>query len=238
MTELRVSPSQINLFLNEPAIWVLNKFHKIYGDMGASAKLGIAVEKGLQSILQQDLSFEDALNWANKVFTEDTIGLPQEDIDKERAYIEPMLKQAIEVFLQFGDPKGYQVEITGQIEDVNVLGKADFEYDFFIDLKTTKRMPSCVENLAAEHIRQLAVYRKMTGREQRLAYVTDKKNAVYTPTDAQYRIAEKEIKHAIIAMKTAWEAGHEMAQKLYPPRDYGSFYWDEKTLTAANEVWK
>lgn len=234
---LRISPSQINLFLNEPAIWVLNKFHKVYGDMGASAKLGIAVEKGLQAILQQGLNFEDALSWANNVFTEDTIGLPQDEIDKERVYIEPMLKQAVEVFLQFGEPKGYQVEIKGEIEGVGVLGKADFEYDFFVDLKTTKRMPSCVENLAAEHLRQLAIYRRLTGREQKLAYVTDKKNAVYTPTDSQYLTAEKEIKHAVIAMKTAWDLGHEKAQQIYPPRNYGSFYWDPKTLTAAQEIW-
>lgn len=236
---LRVSPSQINLFLNEPALWILSKFYNVKGEMGPAATRGTAIEKGLEAILTQGKSYEDALQWAYTVFDKDWTGKPEGD--EERAFIEPMLKQAVELFLQLDGLKGTQIKLEGEIHGVGILGFADFDFDTFLaDLKTTKRCPSCVENLSAEHLTQLAIYRILSGKEQRIAYVTDKKAQIFSPPDEQLKAVERRVMSAIKAMKTAWDmadTGVEKIAVLYPPRDMSSFYWDEQTRKHAYQIW-
>lgn len=235
----RVSASQINTFLNEPAVWVLNKFYKVYGNMGPAAWRGTAVEKATEAILLQGASHENALAWGYSCFDKDAAAYTGDDKAKERDLIEPMLEQAVDLFLQMDNPKNYQVKLEGEIEGVPILGFADFEYEQeFIDVKTTKRCPSCVENLSPEHLRQLGIYRLLTGKKQRIAYITDKKHALYEPHDWQYKQAEREVRSAIKAMKTAWGMDSKIVVTLYPPRSFKSFYWDESTISEAKQIWR
>jgi len=237
---LRVSASQINVFLNEPAIWVLNKRFKVYGEMGPEAKLGIAVEKGLESVLFNDFTFDAALAWAYDVFDKDTINMAdRENVSECRSRISPMLEEAVNVFLNLGEPLGSQIEVTGQIEGVDVLGFADFDYgDFYIDLKTSRRCPSSADTLSSEHLRQLTIYKILTGKTQKIAYFTGKKSNVFEPSERQFKIAEFEIRNAIRAMKHLWEMTEEDMVTLCPPRAMGSFWWDDITIKEANRIWR
>lgn len=235
---LRISPSQINKFLTEPSIWVLNKFHKFYGDGAAKMWAGTAVEKGLESILVHGLSYEDALEWAYKVFDIEALRTFDEKSPEHRAKIPAMLQQALDLILPLEGFTAFQTEIFGEIEGLKVKGKIDFDFTAFdLDLKTTGAMQK-PENMSSEHLRQLAIYRMLRGKEQRICYVTEKKGAIYIPTDAQYLQAEQEIRGACRAMKTAWDLGQDMAEKLYPPFDYSSYLWDEKLMKKAKETWR
>lgn len=240
--EFKVSPSQINLFLTEPAIWVMNRLWKVYGDMGPAAWRGTAVEKGLEAILVHNRSYEDAIKWANTVFKEEAKGYAGEDLEAESSLIEPMLKQAINLFLPIDGLQRTQVKLEGEIHGVLVTGIMDFVYeDFVIDLKTTKRCPSAIENISSEHMTQLAIYRLLSHKKQRIAYATDKKGAIYDPPDSSLNRLERRIIPAIKAMKRAWDIsfdeGDEEVAILYPPRDMSSFYWNEKTRMEANKIW-
>lgn len=240
--EFKVSPSQINLFLTEPAIWVMNRLWKIYGDMGPAAWRGTAVEKGLEAVLLHGKSFYEAMGWAYSVFKEEARDYTGDDLGEEKALIEPMLKQAIELFLPIDGLQRTQVRLEGEIHGVSVTGIMDFVYeDFVIDLKSTKRCPSAVENLSQEHMTQLAIYRLLSHKKQKIAYVTDKKSALFEPSDASLERLEKRIIPAIKAMKRAWQMsfdeGDSEVALLYPPRDMTSFYWDDKTRTEANKIW-
>ena len=239
---IRLSPSQVNLFLNEPSIWVLNKFFGIYGDMGAAAKRGNAVEVGLTGILLQGLSHEQAVETALRIYDEETKDLVDDKKEEERDMLEPMIAQATECFLDMPTPCGTQIRFEEMIFDTPMLGIADFDMgDYLVDLKTTKRCPSCVENISSEHLRQVAYYHHASGKPQKLAYVTPKKYAVYQIKDEQIEKAKKDIFAACKAMWSCYqieeERGREALTVLYPPRDTASFYWDQKTLSAAQEIW-
>ena len=239
---IRLSPSQINLFLNEPSIWVLNRFFGVYGTMGAAAKRGNAVEVGLTGILLQGLSHEEATGTALRIFDQEVENISDDKKDEERGLIEPMIAQATECFLDMPTPIATQIRFEETIHDVPMLGIADFDMGgHYVDLKTTKRCPSAVENISAEHLRQVAYYHHASNKPQKLAYVTPKKYAVYQVTDAQIAEAKQELYAACKAMFACYEIeekqGKEALTVLYPPRDTKSFYWDDATLRAAQEIW-
>lgn len=239
---MRISPSQINVFLNEPAIWVLNKFYGIYGDMGAAAKRGNAIELGLSSILVNNMDFDTALKRSLEVYDQEMEKIEDDKKSEERELIEPMLKQAVDLFLNIDAPQQTQIRMEPNILDLPILAIADFDMgEYMVDLKTTKRCPSSAEGISAEHIRQVTIYKMASGKKQKLAYVTDKKSAIYEPSEAQHAIAEKEVKAAAKAMRAALEIeekqGKETLSILYPPRDTNGFWWDKKTLDAAQSIW-
>ncbi len=240
--EIRISPSQVNLFLNEPAIWVLNKFFGIYGDMGAAAKRGNMVELGLNLILLNDMDYKTALSRSLELFDQEMKEIEDEKTEEERANIPGMLEQAVSLFLNIDTPIKTQVRLEPDCLSLPVLGVADYEMEnYMVDLKTTTRCPSAAENISAEHIRQTTIYHLASGKPQKLAYVTPKKHALYEISQAQINQAKKEIEAAARAMKAAYEIeekqGKDALTILYPPRDTSSFYWDLKTLNKANEIW-
>lgn len=243
MTAYRLSPSQINLFLNEPSIWIINKFLGFYGEAGPAAKRGVAVEAALNNILESNCDYKTANAWMHEVFLKETQGMNKDDIEKERTSLDGMLEQTVELFLNIDDALlGTQVRLEFEMLGIPMLGFADYDYgSYYVDLKTTTRCPSSEETISSEHLRQVAIYKKASGKPQKLAYVTPKKYNLLTPTDEQLSVAEKEIHAAIRAMKQAYEIeeenGFDALAILYPPRDTKSFYWDTKTLTKAQEIW-
>jgi hypothetical protein len=239
---IRISPSQINTFLNEPAIWVLNKFFGIYGDMGAAAKRGNAVELGLNMILLNGVDFDTAVARSLDIYDQEMATIEDEKKEKQRELISPMIKQATELFLNLEPIQKTQIRLEPTILDLPVLGIADYDMgEYLIDLKTTERCPSSNESVSVEHIRQVSLYNMATKKRQKLAYVTDKKYAVHEITQDQMNKAIKEIHAAARAMKAAYDIeekqGKEALTVLYPPRDTSSFYWDIKTLNAAQGIW-
>ena len=239
---MRLSPSQINLFLTEPSVWVLNKFFGVYGDMGAAAKRGGAVEHGVNAMLMQGIDFDGAVEAALYVFDEEMKRIHDPKTDEEREIIEPMIKQAMDMFAELELPEKIQIRHEVLFNDVPFLGIADYDMgEYYIDLKSTKRCPSCAENISAEHIRQMAYYNHASGKPQKLAYVTPKKHALLEVSQEQIDHALKEMYAATKAMwscyKIAEERGKDALTILYPPRDTKSFYWDTKTLDKAQEIW-
>jgi len=242
MSAYRISPSQINLFLNEPAIWILNRFFGVYGDFGASAKRGNCVELGLNKVLLNGLTFDEALGQVLHIYDTDMEEIYDEKKEAERENIGPMLEQAIDLFLNIDPPQKTQIRIEPDVLDLPILGIADYDMgEYMVDLKTTSRCPSCVENLSSEHIRQTTIYYLGSNKPQKLAYVTPKKNALYEVTKEQMETAEKEIRAAAEAMRAAYDIeekqGKDALAVLYPPRDTKNFYWDNKTLNAAQGIW-
>lgn len=239
---IRLSPSQINLFLTEPSVWVLNKFYGIYGDMGAAAKRGQAVEHGLNSFLMNGLEIATAKKAALHVFDEEMENIYDDKTEEERSIIEPMIDQAVELFSELEAPEKIQVRHEVMFGEAPMLGIVDFDMgEYCIDLKSTKRCPSSAENISAEHIRQMAYYFHATGKPQKLAYVTPKKYALYEVSQEQINQALKEMHAAVKAMWSCYEIseqrGNDALTILYPPRDTNSFYWDTKTLNKAQEIW-
>lgn len=234
----RTSPSQVNKFLAEPAIWVLNRFHKTYSEMGARAWVGTAVTKALEAMTVHGWPLGAAQEWAFKVFDIEATRAIDENAPEERARIPALLAQAEALVIPFGKFKSFQPVFDGTIEGVPVSGRIDFEFETFdLKLKTTKALQK-QENMSAEHLRKLAVYEALRQKPQAVCYVTEKKGAIYYPTREQLDGAMREVRGAIVAMKTAFDLGQDMAEKLYPPREYGSYLWDDKTLKKAHEIWR
>lgn len=243
MTQYRISPSQVNTFLNEPSVWILNKFLGIYGDMGSAAKRGQAVELGLDLIMMNGMDFDTAKDRALAVFDKEMENLYCEKTEKNRDNIPLYLEQAVDCFLNIDDElKQNQIRLEGHIGDIPALGIADYDFsDYLLDLKTTERCPSTNETVSVEHQRQVAYYYLCTGKRQKLAYVTPKKYAIHEITQEQIDKAVKELNAASKAMAAAYSIdenqGIEALTTLYPPRDTNCFYWDTKTLNKAQDIW-
>ena len=237
----RLSASQVNTFLNEPSVWILDKFYGVRGEAGASAKRGNAVELVVSKVLGNGLAFDMAVDQALYLY-DSVVSDTDEKYQKERDNIAPMSEQALELFLNLDGLKDTQVKLDKPLDDVPFLGYADYDFnDCYVDLKTTLRCPSCAENISSEHIRQVAYYYHASGKPQKLAYVTPKKYAIYEVTQDQINKGLAELKAAAKAMWACYDIqekqGRDVLATLYPPRDTNSFYWSNETLNKAQDVW-
>lgn len=236
------SPSQINLYLNEPSIWIMNRFEQLYSNLGVSNYRGVAVENAVTSVITKGDDIETALEGSYKSFEIETKGQDQEEIDKERVLISPMVKQALDAMGGYGVPNETQKRYEDTIGGYETYSLVDFVYDEFdVDLKSTKRCPSSIETVSKEHLRQISFYRYVSGKEQRICYVTDKKFNVITLTDDLYEESMSEIHRTVDSMVEVYNLvdshGLEYVYKLFPPRNTSSFYWDDNYLKLVKERW-
>lgn len=236
----RLSPSSLNLWQGEPALWVLKYLHKMRDEAGPAAKRGQAVEAGLDLWLMGNRDFFACHRAALDNFALNTGGLADDDHEEEREVIGPMLEQATAAMQDAPRLLARQVAIETCLDgiEVPVIGYCDYVLDdsTIVDLKTTHRMPT---NPKPDHVRQVAVYQKARQAPVSLLYVTSKKFA-------RRHIAQEECDTAIADMTRvarslqsvlgACETAADAARFVAP--DYSKFYWNAETTTQAKEIWK
>lgn len=178
---VRHSPSALNLFAAEPAMFVLERILGIRQPVGAPAHRGTAVEAGVTvGLLDPKASLEACVAEAIKKY--DTITALSGDARREsyRETIADMVAAALKELRPYGIPSGVQGFIEWKPEGLKlpVVGYYDFEWSdhgILIDLKTTERLPSAIK---IGHARQVALYAS-DNVDARLTYITPKKSATY-----------------------------------------------------------
>ncbi len=256
-TDFHTSPSDLNLFLEEPALWFVKQFLGYRTISGASAHRGTAIEFGLASHLLGALAKpvdeahnvpigEDAPSEPKQRalyrYRQLTFGEITDDIEDEFKNVGLMFDQAVLSFknrategekplIQWGK------RINTTIEGLAVQGILDFVYpDCLVDLKTTKAIPS---KPRAGHVRQVAIYSHATGLPALLCYVSAKKSLWHQINEEQSAKALSQVKAACRAIRRIRsQRDWREAAEFYPPRDLESFYYDQISTHIVSDIWQ
>ena len=251
------SASQINRFLSEPALWVLDRLYGVRGFAGPGAWRGTAVEAALDAALFSRATDEQALEIAYQTFDREAQGQVGEDVEKAKSEIPAYLKNLLPSMRALGIPLTRQARISLNLEgiDAEVIGYVDYLYpDKLYDLKTTGRMPSIDEATNRikdkwEHLRQMAIYERAKKIPPTLIYVTPgkpdkgkdhKPPLFYTPCREELDAAMRQVECACRAMQRIIRSRRDPDEiaEMYPPRDLSGYLWDAATRAKATEIWK
>jgi hypothetical protein len=178
----RHSPSALNLFAADTAMFVLERVLGMKQPVGAPAHRGSAVEEGVTAgLLEPKASIPSCVNMALTKY--DTLTALSSDprTEKYREMIPAMVKTGLEELRKYGIPSGTQGEVLWTPDDLKlpVVGYYDYRWDkegILVDLKTTEKMPSQIK---IGHARQVSLYAGSDNLDARLCYVTPKRIEVY-----------------------------------------------------------
>jgi hypothetical protein len=247
-----LSPSSINLYITDPALWVLKHFYNTRGDFGIHAMRGIAVEDGANHFYSPaSPTYIESMKVAVDSFVKLSFFETDEDLLVEA---ESLIPAWVEVSLDglksidFGHPK-MQETIETEIEGLPVGGFIDYSFDNLqVDLKTTMNLPSPVKRggrrgflpvSKAANVRQQAIYKKATGKETALLYVTPNEFYLHTVNDYECGEAMIRVKEACREIKNLLTSDiDDVIANTIPDWDsMNSFYWDDRLKELAHEVW-
>ena len=189
-----LSPSSIATFIENPAMYVMEKIFNYKFKGSAAASRGTFIEMGVNQVLSRDDI--DPIK-VSKAIVQDFINeceqykYPKEDIDKELFFIEKAIQVLPAKLKQFGKVVGYQKEVGYDYKGVQLKGYTDFEFSnndnlLFIDLKTTGKIP----NATTRHKIQQYIYSKATNVENRLFYIQVLKTK--EPRIEEYKLTEED----------------------------------------------
>jgi hypothetical protein len=238
-----LSPSKINLWITDPALFIGTYLCGMKGSFGVGAFRGNAVESALsKKVNDNSLSKEAIDQFLYSSFNEQCIehNISMEDIkaQKERDSLSAYYEQALNVYHRFGKPEHYQHKIYYSIhEDLATpfLGYIDFVFkDSIRDLKTTGIRPS---KFSEAHQRQLAVYSKaFPDKELWCDYVTKKEAMSYKLQNVEETLNQV-IKVCLGLQKflSISDDPYELASMHYP--NYDSWMWSEEMKNQSTKIW-
>ncbi len=190
------SPSSIKQWRNSPLVWCL-KYLYGWKDSGPKMWRGTAVEHGFAAHLRGSMV---PLEIAHARYLEESHGEITDEIEAQKALIEPMLAQAI-IWHNKNKPElaATQIRVETGLGGVDrpFVGYVDFAFmaplTFDMDTKTTEACPSSPR---PDDVRQVAIYEVARDRPQALLYLTPKKHAFYTVAPEQLARARFEMARA------------------------------------------
>ena len=234
-----LSPSSLNVWMAQPALWVMERLLKKRGDVGCAAHRGTASEAGVVKGLL-DPKMDIAECQAHALLEYDRLTALSGDTRraKEREAIPGIVATAIEELRQYGP----LTQTQGRVEhcfdglSVPIMGFFDFMFadcSILVDLKTTLRLPSEPSN---QHCRQCALYVHNTNAAARLAYTTPQKIGVYEVLEPARHLADLvNIAQRLERFLSISNDPMELAGFLTPDTD--SFWFKDPTARAyAREV--
>jgi hypothetical protein len=188
-----LSPSSLNAWAMQPALWVMERLLGIRAPVSCAAHRGTAVEQGVTlGLVNPDMSVSECKREALLRFDELAAFSGDPRKQKHREEVPGMVENALLELRQYGVPDRVQEKVSHLLPGlpVPVIGYLDFawisQHGIVADLKTSERLPSAI---ADAHARQGALYVHRSNYEMRFAYITAKsttpKVAVYVLLDAQ-----------------------------------------------------
>jgi len=240
-----LSPSSVNLFIAQPALWCASYLMKRRTPVGPAAHRGTAIECGVEAgLFDPNMPVEECQKIGEAKFHSLTRLSGDGRIEKERATIAPSIAVALAELRQYGTPDaaddGRQHKVVREIEGVSVpvWGFLDFwwpQHGIIVDLKSTARVPSAISEA---HARQGAFYAGVGGNsEVRFGYVSEKKIAVYVLQDVAAHLASFVSAAQSIERFLSLSGDSEKLTRCMTP-DLSSFYWGDASARAiAQEIW-
>lgn len=171
---LPLSFSHINEFAFYRSRWALRRIFGYEFPTSAAAERGSAVESGLNMLFNgKDMKF--ASEKMHYQFDENVKNIFDDKVESEKNSLDTLLEHSWDYFTkQNWNLIDYQKKVYTTINDIPVIGYTDFHFedketkeDFYVDLKTTKRLPN---KISLSHAMQQSIYAKATNARQNLVY--------------------------------------------------------------------
>lgn len=246
-----LSPSSINLFIEEPSLWVMKHFYKIYGDSNIFAVRGKLVEEVVNLSLGQDdiISYEEFLPYAiGKTLIDNVIikSSDYQDFYDWGCKIEPYIGKTYEVISQ-------QDRVEGELFGMKVAGYIDYKIDspesgeYYLDLKTVNKLPHILTRGAREgmlpafkaaNVRQQVIYGELTGLDTALLFANPEGEVLhYSLQEQDYEEHLPIVHDAIKKIKKLLTMKLEDVIIDIRPEKTNSFFWDDKLRAEAKKIW-
>jgi hypothetical protein len=201
----RLSPSSLNLWASEPALWVMERLLGHRTSPGAFAARGKAVEHGVQmGLMSPEQPIAECVSAALGEFDREMALVTEDRRESERANIAGYVANALAELRQYGVPTAYQHRVEIQLDDVPipVMGYVDWlfeQHGLIVDLKTGERLPAAISDA---HGRQGAVYARAHGNfGMRFAYVKPAAGKKDGRAVAVYAMAADDIRRHLAALR-------------------------------------
>ena len=231
-----LSPSSINTYINDNALWVARYLFGVKSSSGASAVRGIATEAALANKYEKK-TFD--FNYLDMHFmslcAESGIDLGDVKTAKEKKLLEGFGKVIDENF-DYDNLEAYQEKVSVQIDDlpVPIIGYIDFRFaDKIVDLKTTTRMPT---RPTEAQKRQMALYSMAYPKSSvDLFFASPKEHKKFTLKNlSTYKKQLTKVAFGIQKFLSISNDRHEIASLTYPNLD--SWLWTGMK-DEASKIW-
>jgi hypothetical protein len=249
MNDFVLSPSSLNLFIEEPALWVLKQFFEIRTEANIYCVRGSLVEGVLDDWLDTG-KVAPFKKYMNKMLSE-TMFI-KGDVTKET--YRGIYDWGIGCSKAFKE-SGYtsvlhkQTKVEGELEGLQMAGYIDYDLGHkIVDLKTTAKLPVIVSRGVREgllskakgaNVRQQLIYMALTQRPCSLFYVDGAGNYLeYDVTERDRDEHWETIVKNIGEIKRLLTFTKKSVIKEVEPKNLNSFYWDGVTKEFAEKVWR
>ena len=236
-----LSPSSINLFVEDIPLWIMTYLFKIRDNYGVGAVRGTVLEKYLhQHLTKNNVNVEHLLKEFND-------SCDQMNITKDEKYIKEQ-DQILRFYSniksnwshQEQEIKTYQEKVEVHFEDIPVPihGYTDFVYEkAIVDLKTTFAVPS---KLTEAVKRQMACYSMVyPEKESVVSYYSPSKTVNHVLNDEEldyYKNQLGRICHSIQNFLSMSTDKYEIASKFFP--NFSSWKWSDYMKNEAKQIWR
>ena len=232
-----LSPSSINTYINDNALWVARYLFGVKSSSGASAVRGIATEAALADKYEKktfDFKYLD-MHFMS-LCAESGIDLGDTKTAKEKKLLEGFGKVIDENF-NYDNLEAYQEKVLVQLDDlpVPIIGYIDFRFaDKIVDLKTTTRMPT---RPTEAQKRQMAFYSMAYPKNSvDLFFATPKEHKKFPLKSlTSYKKQLEKVAYSIQKFLSISDDKHELASFVYPNLD--SWMWYGKMKEEAKKIW-
>ena len=246
---LPLSFSHLNEFAFYRERWALRRIFDYQFPSSAAAERGSSVESGLNMILN-GMTVIEATEKAISEYDANCSRITDPKVDDERTNLAPLIKLGAQKFQEHAfqwDLIDYQKQVEVFIKGIPFKGFTDFHFedkntkeDFYIDLKTSKTMPS---QISMSHAMQQSIYQRATNARQMLWYLknpTKTKGAEFFSLELDdYHKPMKVCEHIVLVMGKYLEnvnSADDVKNSLIPNPD--NWIWKEETvLNARKEIW-
>ncbi len=189
MNKFILSPSSLNVFIRDEASWVMRTFYKEYGESNIYAVRGILVEHCVNMMLESrgNTSFMD---YSFSAILETISQGIEFDMDQLRSFYDWGIECYAILPPIYNLVVDKQIRYKGEIKGVKMAGYVDYLVEnrsYCVDLKTVSKLPIIVSRgkrkgligtAKKENIRQMIIYRILSGKPQRLYYVDEQGDCV------------------------------------------------------------
>jgi hypothetical protein len=249
--EVVLSPSSINLFIEEKALWVLKHYYKMYGETNIYAVRGKLAEEVVNIGLDPNksiVSYEEYLPKAINKSLFDDVEITEEDY---KAFYEWGYK--CHNILKIYTITSMQDRLEGELYGMKIAGYIDYKVNsvdsyYYLDLKTVAKCPhiltrgdrkGMLPSNKKANIRQQIIYNKLSGLDTALLFVDEEGNNLHYKLQLQDFVEhEPVIEEAIKKIKKLLTLPIEDVIIETYPKNMNSFFWCDTTRKKAREIWK
>ena len=239
-----LSASSLNLFLNNPALWVLQYIYGFKFKTNEKALRGTLIERGVNIILSKN---DDPIKTADYMYNDfvnecERLKIDKKDYEQQEQFIKKAIVALPKHLSQYGKLIGYQQQIGYDYKGIHLKGYTDFEFDkpVRIDLKTTNKI-----NVTIGHKISQSIYSTATNMENKLFYVKVLKTK---PIEVmEYKLTDEDNIKIPLLIHSAIEninylcgvaSSKDDFKRLITPNP-DDFYWNkaEDKVKARKDIW-